>query len=49
VCADGQESARADERDRLTTRSSPRFADLRARVHEQIHRAKTPAVEPVTS
>jgi NitT/TauT family transport system ATP-binding protein len=38
-----------DERDQLTTRSSPRFAELRARVYEQIHRAKTPAVEPVTS
>ncbi|SEL65672.1 NitT/TauT family transport system ATP-binding protein [Blastococcus sp. DSM 46786] len=29
-----------DERDQLTTRSSPRFAELRARVYEQIHRAK---------
>jgi NitT/TauT family transport system ATP-binding protein len=38
-----------DERDQLTTRSSQRFAELRARVYEQIHRAKTPAVEPVTS
>ena len=35
-----------DERDQLTTRSSPRFAELRARVYEQIHRAK-PAAEPV--
>ncbi|WP_346621195.1 ABC transporter ATP-binding protein [Blastococcus montanus] len=29
-----------DERDQLTTRSSPRFAELRARVYEQIHRSK---------
>ncbi|SOE00247.1 ABC transporter ATP-binding protein [Blastococcus haudaquaticus] len=36
-----------DQRDQLTTRSSPRFAELRARVYEQIHRAKTPAAEPV--
>jgi NitT/TauT family transport system ATP-binding protein len=36
-----------DERDQLTTRSSPRFAELRARVYEQIHRAKAPAAEPV--
>jgi NitT/TauT family transport system ATP-binding protein len=36
-----------DERDQLTTRSSPRFAELRARVYEQIHRAKTPSAEPV--
>ena len=35
-----------DARDQLTTRSSPRFAELRARVYEQIHRAK-PAAEPV--
>ena len=35
-----------DERDQLTTRSSPRFAELRARVYEQIHRAKQ-AAEPV--
>ena len=35
-----------DERDQLTTRSSPRFAELRARVYEQIHRAK-PAAKPV--
>ncbi|HET6395092.1 MAG TPA: ABC transporter ATP-binding protein [Blastococcus sp.] len=37
-----------DARDQLTTRSSPRFAELRARVYEQIHRAK-PAAEPVES
>jgi NitT/TauT family transport system ATP-binding protein len=36
-----------DERDQLTTRSSPRFAELRARVYEQIHRARTPSAEPV--
>ncbi|MGY1719886.1 MULTISPECIES: ABC transporter ATP-binding protein [unclassified Blastococcus] len=36
-----------DERDQLTTRSSPRFAELRARVYEQIHRPKDePAEEP---
>ena len=35
-----------DQRDQLTTRSSPRFAELRARVYEQIHRAR-PAAEPV--
>ena len=29
-----------DERDQLHTRSSPRFAELRARVFEQIHRPK---------
>jgi NitT/TauT family transport system ATP-binding protein len=28
------------ERDQLTTRSSPRFAELRSRVYEQIQRAK---------
>jgi NitT/TauT family transport system ATP-binding protein len=38
-----------DERDQLTTRSSPRFAELRARVYEQIHRAKPAAAEPVTT
>ena len=31
-----------DERDQLATRSSPRFAELRARVYEQIQRAKRP-------
>ena len=31
-----------DARDQLTTRSSPRFAELRAKVYSQIHRAKTP-------
>jgi NitT/TauT family transport system ATP-binding protein len=31
-----------DERDQLATRSSPRFAELRARVYEQIQRAKHP-------
>ena len=30
------------ERDQLATRSSPRFAELRARVYEQIQRAKQP-------
>ncbi|MFM9662942.1 ABC transporter ATP-binding protein, partial [Streptomyces scabiei] len=29
-----------DERDQLHTRSSPRFAELRAHVYEQIQRAK---------
>ncbi len=29
-----------DSRDQLTTRSTPRFAELRARVYEQIHRPK---------
>lgn len=29
-----------DQRDQLTTRSSPRFAELRARVYEKIHRAR---------
>ena len=29
-----------DERDQLLTRSSPRFAELRAHVYEQIQRAK---------
>ncbi|MCZ2858529.1 ABC transporter ATP-binding protein [Blastococcus sp. VKM Ac-2987] len=43
-----------DERDQLTTRSSPRFAELRARVYEQIHRAKeekdaTEAAQPVAA
>ncbi|TQN38083.1 NitT/TauT family transport system ATP-binding protein [Blastococcus colisei] len=39
-----------DERDQLTTRSSPRFAELRARVYEQIHRAKTASPdEPVAA
>src|SRR5215208_6189883 len=32
-----------DERDQLTTRSSPRFAELRARVYSQIHRPKVEA------
>jgi NitT/TauT family transport system ATP-binding protein len=36
-----------DERDQLTTRSSPRFAELRAQVYSQIHRPKADAVEPV--
>jgi NitT/TauT family transport system ATP-binding protein len=38
-----------DERDQLHTRSSPRFAELRARVFEQIHRPKeeiSGAVDP---
>jgi len=30
----------AAERDQLATRSSPRFAELRGRVYEQIQRAK---------
>ncbi|MGY2067567.1 ABC transporter ATP-binding protein [Blastococcus sp. SYSU DS0619] len=40
-----------DERDQLTTRSSPRFAELRARVYEQIHRAKDEqdAAQPVAA
>jgi NitT/TauT family transport system ATP-binding protein len=41
------------ERDQLTTRSSPRFADLRGRVYEQIQRAKrrgaTDAGQPIAS
>jgi NitT/TauT family transport system ATP-binding protein len=36
-----------EERDQLTTRSSPRFAELRAQVYSQIHRPKADAVEPV--
>jgi len=36
-----------DERDQLTTRSSPRFAELRARVYSQIHRPKADAAEAV--
>jgi NitT/TauT family transport system ATP-binding protein len=36
-----------DERDQLNTRSSPRFAELRAKVYSQIHRPKADAVEPV--
>ena len=32
-----------DERDQLNTRSSPRFAELRARVYSQIHRPKAEA------
>jgi NitT/TauT family transport system ATP-binding protein len=36
-----------DERDQLTTRSSPRFAELRAQVYSQIHRPKADAAEPV--
>jgi NitT/TauT family transport system ATP-binding protein len=32
-----------DERDQLNTRSSPRFAELRARVYSQIHRPKVEA------
>ncbi|MGY1844574.1 ABC transporter ATP-binding protein [Modestobacter sp. SYSU DS0875] len=32
-----------DERDQLTTRSSPRFAELRAQVYAQIHRKKEAA------
>jgi NitT/TauT family transport system ATP-binding protein len=35
-----------DERDQLTTRSSPRFAELRARVYSQIHRQKETAADP---
>ncbi|MCF6746053.1 ABC transporter ATP-binding protein [Blastococcus sp. KM273128] len=34
-----------DQRDQLTTRSSPRFAELRARVYEQIHRSKDAAAD----
>jgi NitT/TauT family transport system ATP-binding protein len=36
-----------DERDQLNTRSSPRFAELRARVYSQIHRPKADAGAPV--
>jgi len=32
-----------DQRDQLNTRSSPRFAELRARVYSQIHRPKVEA------
>ena len=35
-----------DERDQLTTRSSPRFAELRARVYAQIQHAKNPTGIP---
>jgi NitT/TauT family transport system ATP-binding protein len=38
-----------DERDQLTTRSSPRFAELRARVYSQIHRQKEAPAEPATA
>jgi NitT/TauT family transport system ATP-binding protein len=38
-----------DERDQLTTRSSPRFAELRARVYSQIHRQKESPAEPATA
>jgi NitT/TauT family transport system ATP-binding protein len=38
-----------DERDQLTTRSSARFAELRARVYSQIHRPKSAAVEAVAA
>jgi NitT/TauT family transport system ATP-binding protein len=34
------------ERDQLTTRSSPRFAELRARVYQQIQRAKLRGAHP---
>lgn len=38
-----------DERDQLTTRSLPRFAELRAHVYEQIQRAKAGgATKPVS-
>jgi NitT/TauT family transport system ATP-binding protein len=33
------------ERDQLATRSSPRFAELRARVYAQIQRARQPGAE----
>ena len=36
-----------DQRDQLNTRSSPRFAELRARVYSQIHRPKADAGAPV--
>ena len=35
-----------DARDQLTTRSSPRFAELRARVYAQIQHAKSPTGAP---
>ena len=35
-----------DARDQLTTRSSPRFAELRGRVYAQIQHAKTPGGAP---
>ena len=35
-----------DERDQLTTRSSPRFTELRARVYAQIQHAKSPTGAP---
>ena len=38
-----------DERDQLNTRSSPRFAELRARVYSQIHRPKVEAGAPVAA
>jgi NitT/TauT family transport system ATP-binding protein len=37
------------ERDQLATRSSPRFAELRARVYEQIQRAKLDPPDPAAS
>jgi len=36
-----------DARDQLTTRSSPRFAELRAQVYAQIHRPKEPTAGTV--
>lgn len=38
-----------DERDQLRTRSSHRFAELRARVFEQIHRPKEVATDVLDS
>jgi NitT/TauT family transport system ATP-binding protein len=37
-----------DERDQLSTRSSPRFAELRARVYSQIQHAKNPTGAPAS-
>jgi NitT/TauT family transport system ATP-binding protein len=39
----------AAERDQLATRSSPRFAELRGRVYEQIQRAKRAGAGEVRS
>jgi NitT/TauT family transport system ATP-binding protein len=38
-----------DQRDQLSTRSSARFAELRAQVYSQIHRPKADAAEPVVA
>lgn len=37
------------ERDQLTTRSTPRFTELRSHVYEQIQKAKRDAGRPLVS